>query len=90
VIKKYEYVLTAIAGQRNALINGITHKKALLTKIENTGYDYVLNINLQLKFENITESVFQRTKERVDKKLSEICPTAMRKFVAAYERLKSL
>jgi hypothetical protein len=89
VIEKYQYVLTAIAGQRNALINGITHKKALLTKIKNTGYDYVLNINLQLKFENITESVFQRTKERVDKKLSEICPTAMKKFVAAYERLKS-
>jgi hypothetical protein len=89
VIEKYQYVLTAIAGQRNALINGITHKKALLTKIKNTVYDYVLNINLQLKFENITESVLQRTKERVDKKLSEICPTAMKKFVAAYERLKS-
>jgi hypothetical protein len=89
VVEKYQDVLTAIARQRNDIINGITHKKLLITKIKNTIYNYALSMNMQLKFENITESVFQRTKERVDKKLSEICPTAMKKFVAAYERLKS-
>ena len=67
----------------------VKHNKTLLSKIRNSVYNYVLNINLQLKFESITESVFQNTKEVVDKKLATICPEAMKKFLAAYDRLKS-
>jgi len=89
VIEKYQDVLGAIIFQRNALIDCIRRSKTLLSKIRNAVYNYVLNINLQLKFENITESVFQVTKEQVDKRLSEICPESMKKFIAAYERLKS-
>ena len=48
-----------------------------------------MDINRQLRFENDTESIFQKTKEAVDTKLSQMCPTVMEKFVAAYDRLKS-
>src|SRR4051794_25987828 len=48
-----------------------------------------MDINLQLKFENVTESVFQTTKEQVDKELSKLCPSVMKTFIAAYERLRS-
>ena len=48
-----------------------------------------MQINLQLRFENVTESIFQETKIMVDKRLTEICPDAMKKFIAAFNRLRS-
>lgn len=89
VKESYRDVLNAIRTQQNIISNGITANKSLLSKIRNSIYDYVLAINLQLKFEDITESIFQQTKETVDKKLSLICPEAMKKFLAAYDRLES-
>jgi len=85
----YGHVLTKIRHEQDSISNGIKANKSLLTKIANSIYDYVLSINLQLKFENITESIFQETKEIVDKNLGRICPEAMKKFLAAYDRLKS-
>jgi hypothetical protein len=89
VVEKYKDVIAEITVQSNNIISQINHAKTLITKVRNNVYDYVLNINLQLKFENITESIFQTTKERIDKELTKICPESMKKFVAAYERLKS-
>ncbi len=89
VQESYRDVLNAIRIQQNNLTTVINSKKTLLSKIRNSVYDYVLGINLQLKFENITESVFQQTKVKVDKKLQQIDPSIMKKFVAAYDRLGS-
>lgn len=89
VRESYRDVLNAIRQEQYNLSEGIKNSKSILTKIRNRIYDYVLSINLQLKFENITESIFQKTKEIVDKKLAQICPEAMKKFLAAYDRLKS-
>lgn len=85
----YGHVITRIRQEQDNLSKEIKNSKSLLAKIRNGIYDYVLSINLQLKFENVTESIFQQTKEIVDKKLNEICPEAMKKFLAAYDRLKS-
>jgi len=89
VAETYGHVIAKIRQEQDYLSQQITDSKSLLAKIRNGIYDYVLSINLQLKFENITESIFQQTKEIVDKKLDEICPEAMKKFLAAYDRLKS-
>lgn len=89
VIEKYQDVLSAVQVQRNNLQTNVKHNRTLLSKVRNSVYNHVLNINLQLKFESITESIFQSTKELVDKKLAIICPEAMKKFLAAYDRLKS-
>lgn len=85
----YGHVITRIRREQDELSQAIKNSKSLLAKIRNGIYDYILSINLQLKFENITESIFQQTKEIVDKKLNNICPEAMKKFLAAYDRLKS-
>lgn len=89
VVEKYQDVLTAFKVATNALSITIGDRKSLLSKIKNNIYNYVLNINLQLRFENVTESIFQEAKIIVDKKLIEVCPTAMKKFLTAIERLKS-
>lgn len=89
VVEKYQDVLKSIQLRRTKVTEFISTNKSLLSKIKDSIYNYVLQINLQLKFENVTESIFQETKQKVDKKLSEICPDAMKKFTAAYNRLES-
>jgi hypothetical protein len=89
VQESYRDVLNSIRVQQNTLTSIINSKKALLSKIRNNVYDYVLTLNLQLRFENITESLFQQTKIEVDKQLQELDPDIMKKFVAAYDRLSS-
>ena len=89
VVEKYQDVLNLLNQRRNAMSEAIKSHRSLLSKIKNSVYNYVLAINLQLRFENITESIFQETKVSVDKRLSEICPDAIKKFIAAYNRLNS-
>jgi hypothetical protein len=52
-------------------------------------YDYVLDKYYVLKFGLIPEEIFNNTRDRVDKKLGEMVPDAVKKFVSAYENLKS-
>ena len=89
VVEKYSDVLQAIQSQKSTALKQITWATGLLSRIRVNVYNYVLNTNLQLKFENVTESIFQETKEAVDKRLGEISPKIMEKFVAAYDRLLS-
>jgi hypothetical protein len=89
VVEKYQDVLNNVQTKRGQLTRSITQSQSLLSKIKDNVYNYVLRINLQLRFENTTESIFQTTKTTVDKKLDSICPEAMKKFIAAYNRLSS-
>lgn len=89
VVEKYQDVLNALNQKKQSISELIKTYRSLLSKIKNSVYNYVLNINLQLRFESVTESIFQATKVAADKRLSEICPDAMKKFVAAYDRLNS-
>ena len=85
----YGDILFALDQRREKISWFLREKRALLGKIRSAVYSYVVDINRQLRFENDTESIFQKTKEAVDTKLSQMCPTVMEKFVAAYDRLKS-
>jgi|GEM_PF-1510392 hypothetical protein len=89
VVETLGSVLSNIERQKNSILADIKWGKSLLSKIRTHIYNYVLNVNFQVKFENVTESIFQETKERVDAQLALICPDAIKKFVAAYERLSS-
>lgn len=44
---------------------------------------------MQLKFEGVTETLFQKTKVEVDKYLQKINPEVIKKLLAAYNRLNS-
>ncbi|MGW6249659.1 hypothetical protein ACWF7H_22835 [Peribacillus butanolivorans] len=46
-------------------------------------------MNFELKFSDITEDIFSRQRLFVDKKLTEISPDAVRKFVSVHENLRS-
>lgn len=89
VVETYGSVLFNIRNQKESLSAAIKSGKALLSAIRSNVYGYILDINYQAKFENITESIFQETKKNVDLTLARLCPDAIRKFVAAYERLHS-
>ena len=89
VVETLGNVLNNIRLQKDNLLSAIKASTSLLAKIRSSIYNYVLDINYQVKFENITESIFQTTKADVDAQLTRICPDAIKKFVAAYERLRS-
>jgi hypothetical protein len=89
VVEKYQDVLNTVQSKRNQLSLAIKNSQSLLSKIKDNVYNYVLRINLQLRFERTTESIFQTTKTTVDKKLDKICPEAIKQFIAAYNRLSS-
>lgn len=71
---------------RLSILNGIS----LLDKIKSSILEYVLSIYYQLKFSDITESIFENTKNRVNLMLSTICPEATKELVTAYENVLSL
>ncbi|MFH0930077.1 MAG: hypothetical protein V1814_02385 [Candidatus Moraniibacteriota bacterium] len=85
----YATALNAAQQHKAALAANILRQKSLLARISSNIHNYVLNINMQLKFENITESIFQETKLIVDKKLGKICPNSMRMFLSCYDRMRS-
>lgn len=89
VQETYRDVLKAVRYEQDKLSESIRGYQALLSRIKSRIYDYVLGVNLQLKLGNITESIFQKTKEIVDKKLMEICPDAIKMFIATYNRMDS-
>lgn len=89
VIETYQNIIDNIRLRKNKMTGQLLTFRSLLSKIRTNIYHYVLNINLQLRFEAVTESIFQETKLTVDKLLSEICPDAIKKFVAAYDRINS-
>lgn len=89
VVEKFQDVLGALNKNRSTIGENIAVHVSLLSRIKNNVYNYVLAINYQLRFEGITESIFQTVKVSVDKRLQETCPNAIKKFVAAYNRLDS-
>jgi molecular chaperone GrpE (heat shock protein) len=52
-------------------------------------YGYVLDTYYELRFSSVPEELFERTRKRVDKKLAEMVPSAIKKFVSVYDNLKS-
>ena len=89
VKETYSDVINKINSKKEQILDRVKNGNALLAKIKSSIYNFILNINLQLKFDDITESIFQKTKEIVDNKLLEISPKVFEKFVAASDRLKS-
>jgi hypothetical protein len=60
-----------------------------IEKVKFSFYDYVLNVNYELKFTNITEDIFTKVRVNTDKNLATLSPDAIRKFVSVYDNLRS-
>lgn len=75
--------------ERRGLSNRIIADRDILQRIKNSIYSYVVSCNYSLKFGAITQDVFDRTRQRVDAELATLCTVAAKRFVSAYEDLRS-
>ncbi len=73
----------------NHLAARIKKNKGLLAKIRSHIYIYVVRINHKYKFGKILEDIFIKMQKDVNKKLQEISPDIIDKFIAVYDRLPS-
>lgn len=75
--------------ERNNLRSGIVKWTSVLERVKSSIYNYVLQQYYELKFGDISENVFERVRNRVNNLLSEVCPSAIKELVSAYENLSS-
>jgi len=79
--------------QRNREVKSIariTEKncKNILSRVKNRVDVYLSNVEKQIVFGQIHSDIFEENRLFVDRKLGELCPDALSKFVAAYQRAK--
>ncbi len=76
-------------NERNSISTVIRENTEKIEKVKSRLYEYVLSVNYELKFGEITEDIFTRKRDSVDTNLKDICPEAIQKFISVYENLKS-
>ncbi|MCX6750455.1 MAG: hypothetical protein NTZ83_03285, partial [Candidatus Pacearchaeota archaeon] len=77
------------AEERNTLSNIISERTKVIEKVRARIYEYILNVNYEFKFGKITEEIFTKRRNYVDRVLKDVCPKAVQKFISAYENLES-
>lgn len=60
-----------------------------LQEYKTTIHSYVSNRYYELKLSTVPEGIFESAQSRVNKKLSEVAPKAIKQFVSVYDNLKS-
>lgn len=86
-IETLSLVLNNIEAKKTTLSETIKNYKSLLSRIKNNIYQYVLNINVQLKFEDVMENIFQKARTKVDDMIRKISPDVVRNLLVAFDRL---
>lgn len=81
--------VNSINDKLNQNRNFITNTVNIINKVKANFYNYVANINYENKFQGITESLFEKLKVEVDKKLNKINPDIIKQFVSVYDRISS-
>lgn len=76
-------VVTANVGLRNA----ITSSEKKLSILRGEYYNYALEVNMQLKFSNKVEEIFNDYRIGVDSKLISLTPKSVKKLSSIYSRL---
>ncbi|WP_187442173.1 AbiTii domain-containing protein [Sutcliffiella horikoshii] len=75
--------------ERGMAANEIRTYTGRIEKVKSSIYEYVFNLNFELKFSNITDDIFTRKRLLIDEKLTEISTEAVRRFVSVHENLRS-
>lgn len=76
-------------AERNAITQKFTHNVNFVNTIKGFTYKYILNIYNQLKYGDITESIYESVRNEVDNKIAQICPENTKKFLSVYDNLSS-
>ena len=82
-------VLLAIQNRKSALQTELVTKKSIIARVRNAVYVYVYNINLALRFGNITETIFEQARNLVNQAFVKKCPEAIEQLIASYDRVAS-
>lgn len=77
------------AQERLKIATEISNLTGTIEKVRSKVYQYVLSVNHELKFGNLTEDIFTRKRASVDKLLADMCPDTISKFISVYENLLS-
>lgn len=77
------------AAERSTASGIISERSKLIAQRRSYIHSYVCNVYYELKFSGVSSDIFERTRERVDKKVGEVVPDAIRKFASVYENLLS-
>lgn len=85
----YGYSMSGNRVERSSVLNKISTLAKRVGQRRSFLYNYLLSKNVELKFSEISEDVFTRTRERVDLYIQEKVPLAIDKFNSIYEYLKS-
>ncbi|WP_421558325.1 hypothetical protein [Pseudomonas canadensis] len=75
--------------ERAKLMEIISENVRVLAQRRAYLYDFVSQIYYELKFSDVASNIFDRTRSKVDAKIGEVIPGALRKFSAVYENLLS-
>ncbi|NWF17027.1 hypothetical protein HX785_25335 [Pseudomonas reactans] len=96
-IEELEYEIEALKARMPVLAGiNLTHSNnRLKTKIRDLGkrrayiHNFVANVYFELKFSAVASDVFERTRVKVDRRVGELIPQAVKKFTAVYDNLLS-
>ena len=75
--------------ERREISTSIVGNTDRIEKVKSKLYQYVSNVNYELKFGEITEDIFSRKRRFVDNALKDLSPKSIQKFVSVYENLQS-
>ncbi len=83
-----------MAQMRNAIERKNLEGKILiaterLAKVRSIIYNYVLNVHYELKYSEIVNDIFARVRNRVDSRIGDLIPDAVKRFTAVYDNLVS-
>lgn len=81
-------LLNSVTRNNTGTINVIKESQKKLSILRGEYYRYAMNINIQLKFSEKIESIFDDYRTIVDKYLADNLPTGTRKLSSIYSRLK--
>jgi len=75
--------------ERDKLRRSISKKSKLIAQRRAYIYDYVSSVYYELKYSAISNDIFSRIRDKVDSKIGELVPDAVKKFSAVYDNLTS-
>lgn len=77
----------SVARENNKLRNIITSSEKKLSILRGEYYNYALEVNMQLKFSNKVEEIFNDYRINVDSQLVSLTPKSIKKLSSIYSRL---
>jgi len=86
-----QYIFNPVGNtfERNHIASGIIAQQKIRYDYKSSAYQYALNVYHGLRFSLIPQKLFEIIRKNVDKKLADIAPDSIKKFLSVYKNLVS-